>query len=1079
MLVYVVGTRNVPPWQREALPSWEGEGGVSLRTDAQKTYSWNIEKIHDAYVIAVEDEAREKLDRLAWAQQVQVVDMSQLIAPTVTEVTATTTVTSTVAAVSSVTTTPTAISSPTASTQQQHSLGTFVADTTTASAEFSANKALTCTTTTVVSDTDTQVTVTTSTAAVVTTQGLSARGGQGRGLEAKTSGKQRWRRGEGGEEFFVQQNPLYESAAALINSADPASMPGEKKKKNSPSPRGGFDSGTTNGGSGEESGEWMEMNGYNDTGKKNKGKRRSKNGGGESPAIGDFLFNGSINMNSNGSDPHYRNGGHSQLSGSYDLSRDSSFDLELDDPGPHREMAIDVPENFVASVKSPPRYPPPQVASSMHNQMKDRGNNSHSQTSLNSGANSTKHQSSSLLQPAAHPAQPTAHELERLHHHQEELKKRREEESRQQAEEDFLRASLRGSKKLQALENKKPLTQIPSGFVNTAFDDEDDLEDEEDDEVDDIEAKSQPRQLSDVMVEDRYLKKNIGVEDLFSSLHHIRSTITGPEDQKYIAFLRSLFQNDQFQQAVNLHCQVIEIMSRSPPVRPLTDDVAETGTEVQYMMTQAPHDPHAQELFALLSSPYLKSVLECQDAVAQQVLQAQEEMVYQGEVLDYPLVQYGEDSVKIIHLEKTNVHLGATVKNEGDSVIIGRIVKGGAAEESGLLHEGDEILEVNGVDMRGRNINEVSEMLANMSGTITFIIIPGHRAQLNSQQRSNIMHLRALFAYDPEDDPYIPCRELGISFCRGEILHAIALDDPNWWQAYREGEEEDQSLAGLIPSKSFTEQRVAMLTAMENKENKRKGRVCACGRKERKKKKKKKSLYNGGSEDAEETLTYEEISRYFPQPNRKRPIILIGPSNVGRQELQQRLIDSDPDRFGAPVPHTTRPRRASEVDGSNYHYISRVDFQAMIQQNQFVEYGEHQKNFYGTSVAAIRQLVAQGKVCMLKLQPESLKVVRASSFMPYVVFVRPPNLDKLRQLQDQLDKARPLEEAERGRLVFTDDQLKEIIDKAREIEELYSHYFDFVLVNSDLDRAYAELLEEINRIDMEPQWVPAAWVDSL
>ena len=54
--------------------------------------------------------------------------------------------------------------------------------------------------------------------------------------------------------------------------------------------------------------------------------------------------------------------------------------------------------------------------------------------------------------------------------------------------------------------------------------------------------------------------------------------------------------------------------------------------------------------------------------------------------------------------------------------------------------------------------------------------------------------------------------------------------------------------------------------------------------------------------DAEELFTYEEIARYYPQPNRKRPIVLIGPSNVGRQELVQKLIDVDPDRFGAPVP---------------------------------------------------------------------------------------------------------------------------------------------------------------------------------
>jgi MAGUK p55 subfamily protein 5 len=67
------------------------------------------------------------------------------------------------------------------------------------------------------------------------------------------------------------------------------------------------------------------------------------------------------------------------------------------------------------------------------------------------------------------------------------------------------------------------------------------------------------------------------------------------------------------------------------------------------------------------------------------------------------------------------------------------------------------------------------------------------------------MHVKAHFDYDPEEDLYIPCRELGISFQKGDILHVLSQEDPNWWQAYREGEE-DQSLAGLIPSRSFQEQ---------------------------------------------------------------------------------------------------------------------------------------------------------------------------------------------------------------------------------------------------------------------------------
>lgn len=68
------------------------------------------------------------------------------------------------------------------------------------------------------------------------------------------------------------------------------------------------------------------------------------------------------------------------------------------------------------------------------------------------------------------------------------------------------------------------------------------------------------------------------------------------------------------------------------------------------------------------------------------------------------------------------------------------------------------------------------------------------------------MHVKALFHYDPEEDLYIPCRELGLSFMKGDILHVINQDDPNWWQAYREGEEDYQSLAGLIPSRTFHEQ---------------------------------------------------------------------------------------------------------------------------------------------------------------------------------------------------------------------------------------------------------------------------------
>lgn len=73
---------------------------------------------------------------------------------------------------------------------------------------------------------------------------------------------------------------------------------------------------------------------------------------------------------------------------------------------------------------------------------------------------------------------------------------------------------------------------------------------------------------------------------------------------------------------------------------------------------------------------------------------------------------------------------------------------------------------------------------------------------LNQFSFSLQLHVKAHFDYDPEDDLYIPCRELGISFQKGDVLHIISQEDPNWWQAYREGEE-DQTLAGLVPSMTF------------------------------------------------------------------------------------------------------------------------------------------------------------------------------------------------------------------------------------------------------------------------------------
>ena len=64
-------------------------------------------------------------------------------------------------------------------------------------------------------------------------------------------------------------------------------------------------------------------------------------------------------------------------------------------------------------------------------------------------------------------------------------------------------------------------------------------------------------------------------------------------------------------------------------------------------------------------------------------------------------------------------------------------------------------------------------------------------------------------------------------------------------------------------------------------------------------------------------------------------------------------------------------------------------------------------------------------------------------------------------------------------LILQEDELKGIIEKAREMEDKYGHFFDMIIINNDTERTYLQLLKEINSLEREPQWVPASWVKAV
>ncbi|KAL1505864.1 hypothetical protein ABEB36_005323 [Hypothenemus hampei] len=821
---------------------------------------------------------------------------------------------------------------------------------------------------------------------------------------------------------------------------------------------------------------------------------------------------------------------------------DDSLDMVMvvshgggDDGQPHREMAVDVPESFVARNKTPPRYPPPKPALTTVGYNRFSGVNlggdvqeraidvpenfidrktMPAKTKIEPQLNGSSvlshhnHIPSSTATPQVPPkpvppprdhlkiepdgrlvnkapapqlpartvnnnninstpigskiiTDPTREQLDSIKKYQDQIRKRKEEEERIAAQNEFLNRSLRGSRKLQALESK------PQGAINDAFEDE---------VVESIRSDSPIEEKERVHIAYAYGDLVAAVQRLQLQLKKsssVGSGISGLEGR--IAAVQSLLLSPQFGRALAIHNKIQTVRQKiSARPQPCAQNTLKDALDSLVTSDSA----SAVELATILTGYEFEALMAAHDGVAT-VLPPDwtSPPLSQTDISTVPLAKsrYGpdNDNIKIIRIEKTTEPLGATVRNEGDAVIIGRVVRGGAAEKSGLLHEGDEILEVNGIEMRGKSINAVCDILKDMEGSLTILVIPTSQSRSHTS-RDMILHVRALFDYDPEDDMYNPCRELGISFRKGDVLHVISQEDPNWWQAYREGEE-DQTLAGLIPSLSFQQQRETMRLAagerLSKPSKKSATSTLLCGTS--KKKKKKKGAYDEGGYpmyanddyDPEEILTYEEVSLFYPRADKKRPIVLIGPPDIGRHELRQRLMENS-DRFAAAIPHTSRARKDNEIDGQDYHFITRAQFEADILSRKFVEHGEYEKAYYGTSIDAIRSVVNSGKICVLNLHPQSLKILRTSDLKPYVVFVAPPNLEHLKIKKDRLGES------------YKEEDLVEIIDKAREMENKYGHFFDMIIINNDTERAYHDLLCEINSLEREPQWVPAAWIKS-
>ena len=175
------------------------------------------------------------------------------------------------------------------------------------------------------------------------------------------------------------------------------------------------------------------------------------------------------------------------------------------------------------------------------------------------------------------------------------------------------------------------------------------------------------------------------------------------------------------------------------------------------------------------------------------------------------------------------------------------------------------------------------------------------------------------------------------------------------------------------------------------------------------------------------------------------PIVLAATSGTGKTTLARRLVAGS-DRYVFSVSATTRPPRRGEVDGVDYHFLSRREFRERIEEGDFAEWAEVHGRLYGTPRSEIDSAARRGEHVVLDIDVQGARQIRDTVPDAKLIFVLPPSVDIMMARLQRRGSEDPESVARR---------LQSALSELQAVPE-----FDYVVVNDDLD----ECLYEIRRI---------------
>ncbi|XP_023260640.1 disks large homolog 2 isoform X9 [Seriola lalandi dorsalis] len=466
----------------------------------------------------------------------------------------------------------------------------------------------------------------------------------------------------------------------------------------------------------------------------------------------------------------------------------------------------------------------------------------------------------------------------------------------------------------------------------------------------------------------------------------------------------------------------------------------------------------------------------------------------------------------VLHKGSTGLGFNIVGGEDGEGIFVSFILAGGPADLSGELRRGDQILSVNGIDLRGATHEQAAAALKGAGQVVTIIaqyrpeelalcsprrahspapeygrfeakihdlreqmmnhsMSSGSGSLRTNQKRS--LYVRALFDYERSKDSGLPSQ--GLSFRYGDILHVINASDDEWWQARRVTPHGDSEEMGVIPSKRRVErkERARLKTVKFNAKpgsfdskrsfNDKRKKNFIFTRKFPFYKNKEGEQDGSDSDRSQEDviLSYEPVLRQ--EITYARPIIILGPM---KDRINDDLISEFPDKFGSCVPpaissghqDTTRPKRDYEVDGRDYHFVmSREQMEKDIQEHKFIEAGQYNDNLYGTSVQSVKYVAERGKHCILDVSGNAIKRLQVAQLYPIAIFIKPKSIDSLMDMNKRL----------------TEEQARKIFDRAMKLEQEFGEFFTALVQGDNLEDIYNHCKQVIEEHSGPYIWIPS------